>query len=219
MECKVAIVKIHDYLDGELPREEKGALHAHMSGCLDCRTRFEQLEKTDAAAFLAMEGAAPSVTGYDATASMALKNRIMTSLPKGKAKERNRFVRLIYRYPGLTAAALFLVVMFGSMFASWEQDAKLIVSGEDLQSVVINGNTVIVPEGVALTGNLTVENGTLEVQGSIDGDVTVIDGSMVLASTGHIAGHSRTIDQALDWFWYRVISTFNNTVNSTGATP
>jgi anti-sigma factor RsiW len=215
MECTVAIVKIHDYLDGELPREEKGALHAHMSGCPDCRARFEQLEKTDAAAFLAMEGAGPSVTGYDAAASAALKNRIMSSLPKGKTKERNRFVRLIYRYPGLTAAALFLVVMFGSMFATWEQDSKLIVSGEDLQNVVINGNTVIVPEGVALTGNLTVENGKLEVQGSIDGDVTVIDGSMVLASTGHIAGHSRTIDQALDWFWYRVISTFN----STGATP
>ncbi|MDQ6420524.1 zf-HC2 domain-containing protein [Paenibacillus sp. LHD-117] len=215
MECKVAIVKIHDYLDGELPREEKGALHAHMNNCPDCRARFEQLEKTDAAAFLAMDGAASAVSGYDAEASSELKNRIMASLPKGKAKERNRFIRMIYRYPGITAAAVFLLVMMGSMFATWEQDSKLTVSGEDLQNVVIDGNTVIVPEGVELTGNLTVENGKLEVQGSVEGDVTVIDGSMVLASTGHIAGQSRTIDQALDWFWYKVISTFSGA----GATP
>ncbi|OUS72490.1 anti-sigma factor [Paenibacillus sp. MY03] len=209
MECKVAIVKIHEYLDGELPREEKGALHEHILACPDCRTRFEQLEKTDAAAFLALEGSHASVSGYDAQASQALKNRIMSSLPKGKTKKRNRFVRMIYRYPGLTAAAVFLLVMFTSMFATWQQDSKLIVAGEDLQHVVINGNTVIVPEGVSLIGNLTVENGQLEVQGTVSGDVTVIDGSMVLASTGHIAGQSRTIDQALDWFWYRVISTFN----------
>lgn len=209
MECKVAIVKIHDYLDGELPREEKGALHAHLKSCPDCQARFEQLEKTDAASFLAMEGTVASVSGYDAEASRQLKSRIMSSLPKRSIKERNRFVRMIYRYPGLTAAAVFLLVMFSSMFATWEQDSKLIVSGEDLQSVVIDGNTVIVPEGVALSGNLTVENGKLEVLGSVEGDVTVIDGSMVLASTGHIAGQSRTIDQALDWFWYRVISTFN----------
>ncbi|MCY1462058.1 hypothetical protein D9M71_797900 [compost metagenome] len=83
----------------------------------------------------------------------------------------------------------------------------MVVSGEDLQQLIIEGNTVIVPAGVHYTGDLTVENGKIEVQGEVDGNVTVVDGSMVLASTGHIAGQSRTIDQALDWIWYKVTQT------------
>lgn len=211
MECKVAMGKIHDYLDGELLREEMGALQAHMKACPACSARFEQLEKTDAAVFAAWEPVMPSAT-LDEVSSKLLKERIMSQLPKPKNKERSRFVSLLYRYPGLTAAAVFLLVILGSSFATWEEDSRMIVSGEDLQHVVIDGNTVIVPEGVKISGNLTVENGKVEVQGSVDGDVTVIDGSMVLASTGHIAGQSRTIDQALDWFWYKVISTFGGVI-------
>lgn len=211
MECKVAIVKIHDYLDGELPREEITELKTHLKSCSACSERLEQLEKADAAAFAAWESVKPAAQ-LSSAASADLKNRIMAQLPKPKNNERNRFIRILYRYPGLTAAAVFLLVMLGSFFSSWDQDARMIVSGEDLQHVVINGNTVIVPEGVKVTGNLTVENGRVEVQGSVDGNVTVIDGSMVLASTGHIAGQSRTIDQALDWFWYKVTSAFGGVI-------
>ncbi|MFD0589232.1 zf-HC2 domain-containing protein [Paenibacillus sp. GCM10027627] len=210
MECKVAIVKIHDYLDGELPREHIIELQAHLKTCSACSLRFEQLENADAAAFAALEAVKPA-TRLDGASSQQLKNRIMAQLPKQK-RERSRFVQMLYRYPGITAAAVFLLVMMGSLFTLWEEDAKMIVSGEDLQHVVINGDTVIVPAGVEVVGNLTVENGKIEVQGSVDGDVTVIDGSMVLASTGHIAGQSRTIDQALDWFWYKVTSTFGGVI-------
>lgn len=207
MECKVAIVRMHNYLDGELPREEIIILQAHMRSCPACCSRFEQLEKTDAAAYHALE--AVKLTGQeDVSASKRLKERIMEQLPKQKSKQRNGFVRFIYRYPGITAAAVFMLVMLGSFFATWQQDSQLIVSGEDLQHLVIDGNNVIVPEGVKISGNLTVENGSVEVLGEVDGNVIVIDGKMMLASTGHIAGQSRTIDQALDWFWYKVTSTF-----------
>jgi len=182
-----------------------------LKSCSACSERLEQLEKADAAAFAAWESVKPAAQ-LSSAASADLKNRIMAQLPKPKNNERNRFIRILYRYPGLTAAAVFLLVMLGSFFSSWDQDARMIVSGEDLQHVVINGNTVIVPEGVKVTGNLTVENGRVEVQGSVDGNVTVIDGSMVLASTGHIAGQSRTIDQALDWFWYKVTSAFGGVI-------
>ncbi|MHA7965591.1 zf-HC2 domain-containing protein [Paenibacillus sp. CAU 1782] len=212
MDCKVATVRIHDYLDGDLPKDEINELHAHLNGCPGCKARFEDLEKTDAATMLAIEAMRPAVP-YDEAASRELKSRIMASLPVTKKKERSPFVRFLYKYPGLTAAAVFLFVMLGSMMASWDQDSELIVSGEDLQHIVIDGNTVIVPEGVEFAGNLTVENGKVEVQGSVKGNVTVIDGSMVLASTGHIAGQSRTIDQALDWFWYKMTSAFGGAIS------
>ncbi len=207
MNCNVAIVWMHDYLDGELPREDIAALKSHLASCPACRSRFELLQKTDAAAFQTLEAIKPAA-GYDKKASEQLTQRIMQQLPKQQSKERNRFVRFIYRYPGVTAAAVFALVMLGSFFTMWEEDNKLIVAGEDLQQVVIEGNTVIVPEGAHLTGNLTVENGTADVQGKVDGNVTVIDGELNLASTGYIAGQSRTIDQALDWFWYKVTQTF-----------
>ncbi|MEK3885322.1 zf-HC2 domain-containing protein [Paenibacillus sp. PL2-23] len=207
MECKVAIVKIHDYLDGELPREEILALQSHLKACSSCSARFKELEQADAAAFSAWESVKPSAQ-LDEASSTQLKERIMAQLPKSRSKGRGRFASLLYKYPGLTAAAVFLLVILGSFMATWDQDTQMVVSGEDLQHVVINGDTVIVPEGVQVAGSLTVENGKVEVQGTVDGDVTVIDGSMVLASTGHIAGQSREIDQALDWFWFKVTSVF-----------
>ncbi|WP_141504517.1 zf-HC2 domain-containing protein [Paenibacillus luteus] len=207
MNCNVAIVWMHDYLDGELPREDIVTLKSHLLSCPACRSRFEQLQKTDAAAFQTLEALKPAAD-YDLKASEQLTERIMQQLPKKRSNQRNRIVRFIYRYPGVTAAAVFVLVMLGSFFTMWEEDTKLIVAGEDLQQVIIEGNTVIVPEGAHLTGNLTVENGTAEVKGEVDGNVTVIDGTLNLASTGHIAGQSRTIDQALDWFWYKVTQTF-----------
>lgn len=207
MNCNVAIVWMHDYLDGELPVDDTVTLKSHLLSCPACRSRFEQLQKTDAAAFHTLEAIKPA-SDYDKKASELLTQRIMQQLPK-KQNKRNRIVRLIYRYPGVTAAAVFVLVMLGSFLTMWEEDTKLIVSGEDLQQVIIEGNTVIVPEGAHLAGNLTVENGIADVKGEVDGDVTVIDGSLNLASTGHIAGQSRTIDQALDWFWYKVTQTFS----------
>ncbi|OMF22088.1 anti-sigma factor [Paenibacillus sp. FSL H8-0548] len=207
MNCNVAIVWMHDYLDGELPREDIVTLKSHLLSCPACRSRFDQLQKTDAAAFHTLEALKPTAD-YDKKASEQLTERIMQQLPKKRSNQRNRIVRFIYRYPGATAAAVFILVMLGSFFTMWEGDTKLIVAGEDLQHVIIEGNTVIVPEGVHLTGNLTVENGIAEVKGEVDGNVTVIDGSLNLASTGHIAGQIRTIDQALDFFWYKVTQTF-----------
>jgi len=207
MNCNVAIVWMHDYLDGELPREDIVTLKSHLLSCPACRSRFEQLQKTDAAVFQTLEAIKPAAD-YDKKASELLNERIMQQLPKKQNKQRNRIVRFIYRYPGVTAAAVFVLVMLGSFFTMWEEDTKLIVAGEDLQQVIIEGNTVIVPEGAHLTGNLTVENGIADVKGEVDGNVTVIDGTLNLASTGHIAGQSRTIDQALDWFWYKVTQTF-----------
>ncbi|WP_169088162.1 zf-HC2 domain-containing protein [Paenibacillus sp. PL91] len=207
MNCNVAIVWMHDYLDGELPVEDILTLKSHLLSCPACRSRFEQLQKTDAAVFHTVEAIKPAAE-YDKKASELLTQRIMQQLPKKQSKQRNRIVRFIYRYPGVTAAAVFVLVMLGSFFTMWEEDTKLIVAGEDLQQVIIEGNTVIVPEGAHLTGNLTVENGIANVKGEVDGNVTVIDGTLNLASTGHIAGQSRTIDQALDWFWYKVTQTF-----------
>ncbi|WP_338553260.1 zf-HC2 domain-containing protein [Paenibacillus sp. KS-LC4] len=208
MECKVAIGMMHDYFDGDLTKQGMMDLKGHMSTCPACLARFEQLEKTEAMTFSALEHAAV-VPHYDIQSSEKLTQLILDQIPKPQAKTRPLYLRLLYKYPGVTVAAIFVLVMLGSFVSMWGHDTKLVVSGEDLHQVVIDGNTVTIPEGVHIKGNLIVENGMADVRGEIDGNVTVIDGSLNLASTGYIAGQSRTIDQALDWFWYKVTTTIS----------
>lgn len=211
MECKVAINYIHQYLDGDLEIDQYKLLQEHMQECVACRAQFEQLEKVDALMHVSLASTRKQVP-LNAEDASRLTSTIMSQLPKKRTTQsKTRFVRWLYRYPGLTAAAMFVIIMFISMFSSWGQDEKLVITGSqgDLQYVVIEGNTVIVPEGVQLSGDLVVENGIVEVKGAVSGDVTVIDGQMVLASTGYIAGQSKTIDQALDWIWYKVTSSIS----------
>ena len=38
--------KMSDYLDGELPAEEKSAFEKHLAGCIQCRTNLERFRAT-----------------------------------------------------------------------------------------------------------------------------------------------------------------------------
>ncbi len=209
MDCKVAKGMMHSYLDGELPREEIFLLREHVSSCPSCSKHLDELEKTDAAVYMAFE-TMKAESKYDEAASSELYNRIMMQIPNKKKKKSN-FIRKLYKYPLLTAAVVFLIVIAGGLFSPWgdNKEMKLSVSNADSQQLVLEGNTVIVPEGAHISGNLIVENGKVEVRGEVEGNITVVDGSMMLASTGKIAGEVKEIDQALDWFWYKIISAFS----------
>jgi anti-sigma factor RsiW len=207
MNCNVAIVWMHDYIDGELPREDAVVLKEHLLSCPGCRNRFEQLEKTEA--LLASALAEPKEPMLAPETSAALTERILKQIP-APARHRD-WTGWIRRHPALTAAAVFILVMLASFTPVMNNGSELIVRGNDLKQVVIDGHTVIVPEGADLKGSLTVENGIADVRGNVQGSVTVVDGSLLTASTAHIAGQTRMIDQLLDRFWYKVTQTFGNT--------
>jgi len=197
MNCNVAVMYMHDYLDGELAREDSLQLLRHLRECPTCHTRYEELERTDALVKAQPIEKAPEDLG----------DRIMKALPNPRRPAA--WTSWVRRHPAVSAAALFLVVMLSSFVSMWNQSQELSVSGPDLQHVVIKGKTVIVPAGQRVTGDLTVVNGDVEVLGDLDGDLTVIDGHLTpLASTAHIAGEIKTIDRAVDWFWYKVSSFF-----------
>ncbi|TJY42957.1 anti-sigma factor [Cohnella pontilimi] len=196
MKCNVAVASMHDYLDGDLPRETALSLREHLSACPECRTRFEQLERTEALLLAVPAAEAPA----------GLEDRILQSLP-GKRRPA-AWTGWVRRHPAASAAAFFLIVMLTSFVAMWNQDRQLSVAGPDLDDVVIEGHTVTVPAGKEVSGDLTVANGTAMVLGDVKGNLTVIDGQVTLASTAHIAGHVKTIDRAVDWVWYKVTSWF-----------
>ncbi|WP_410512453.1 zf-HC2 domain-containing protein [Paenibacillus sp. BR2-3] len=200
MECKLAVSMMHDYLDDDLPDQQQRELKEHLISCPDCRVKFKELEQTDMLMF--------SLMHQNPVASDELAHRIMNSLPK--SKKEPRFITWIKRHPALTAASLFLVVMLMSSVTFWNQDGQLVVKGSDLDQVVIKGDTVIVPSGKIISGDLTVENGKAQVYGDVNGNVTIIDGSLYQASTAHISGQVKSIDQAVSWLWYKVTNMFSD---------
>lgn len=201
MDCKHASTLMHDYFDGDLTHEQAVELKGHLNACPACSTRFQQLEQTEMTLFATLR--------HDRfSAPDALVSRIMNEIPR--QHKQQLWLQVIKRHPALTAAAIFLVVMLFSALSLMKADNQLIVKVGDLDQVVINGNVVTVPEGATITGNLTVENGKAEILGNVEGNVTVVDGSYYQASTAHISGKVKSIDQALDWLWYRISNTFSD---------
>ena len=196
MDCKVAVKWMHDYLDGDLGREQAASLNRHMKECAGCRERLDALVRTEALFKNAPDCQVPE----------GLEGRILRALPK--SRRPTAWAGWVRRHPALSAAALFLVVMLTSFVAMWNQDRQLSVAGSDLDKLVIEGKTVIVPEGTELSGDLTITNGSAKVLGDVKGNLTVIDGNVTLASTAHIAGHVQEIDRAVDWAWYKLRSWF-----------
>lgn len=191
MDCKQAVPLIHDYLDGELSGTQAMELKAHLSTCAACHKRFQQLEKADHLfRSLSAVAAPPHMT-----------DRVLRALPA--PHRRRSWTNWVRRHPAATAAAIFAVVMLSSFFSLWNQDTDLIVRGTDLEQVVIKGNQVYVPADHTVQGNLVVENGTIQVDGAIEGNLVVIDGSYVLASTARISGEIKSVDQAVQWLWYK----------------
>ncbi|WP_223070416.1 zf-HC2 domain-containing protein [Paenibacillus caui] len=200
MDCKQAASLMHEYLDHDLPEDQALGLKSHLDICEACRMKLKELEQTDMLLFAAVKSSIPS-------APDDVLERIMSKLPK--QRKQQAWLRWVRRHPALTAAAMFLLVMIFSSLSLWQADDQLIVKGADLDQVRIEGHTVIVPEGTAIAGDLTIENGNTEVYGEVKGNLTVIDGSLYQASTAKIAGDAKTIDQALDWIWYRITNTFS----------
>ncbi|MBU5671764.1 zf-HC2 domain-containing protein [Paenibacillus brevis] len=201
MDCKQASSLMHDFLDDDLPHEQALELKQHLQACPSCDALYRELEQTEMLMFATIKHTAIK-------ADDELVDRIMHQIPR--QYDRQPFPKWVRRHPALTAAALFLVVMLFSAVSMWDKGEDLVVkTAESNQSqLIIEGKTVTVPEGVSIAGNLTIENGDVQILGEVQGNLTVIDGSYYQASTAHIAGEIKSIDQALDWIWYRISNVF-----------
>lgn len=196
MKCKEALPLMHDYLDGELDKGGILALKEHLQTCSFCSKLFRQFEMTDA-----MVKSFPHIAAPD-----GLKDKIMLALPP--VRRKRTLGSWLRRHPAVSVAAVFVLVMLGSYASLWNEDHELVVKGSDLEQVVIKGDTVIVPEGHKITGNLMVRSGKLQVDGDINGNLVVIDGSVNMASTAHISGQVTKIDEAAEWIWFQISEFF-----------
>ncbi|WP_223703147.1 anti-sigma factor family protein [Sutcliffiella deserti] len=194
---------MHEYLDGDLESEQEQELKAHLQECQNCFQQFHELEKTIALVQSTSHIAAPN----DFT------QKVMNSLPKEKKRiGMNRWLRT---HPLLVAAAIFFILMTGSLMGGWQEDK---LSFTNQAGLVVEENTVVVPEGKTVKGDVVVKNGNIRVEGEVQGNVTVINGTVIdgdnyLASAGEVTGDIKVINEMFDWIWFSIKDGFKKAVS------
>jgi len=193
MKCPDHVIQwMHDYLDGDIAPNDERALREHLQHCHECSHHFNSLKKT--VAFI--QHASHLVPSADFTA------KVMAKLPK--EKRRIRVGRWLKSHPFIAAASLFVALMVGSLYTTWNQEQQFSVSTRE--NVIIQGHTVVVPKGKTVDGDIVVRNGTIKIEGKVNGNVTVIHGEKYLASAGQVTGEVEEINEAFDWIWYNIKS-------------
>lgn len=204
--CREPIIHLmHAYLDGDISREDEQMLQKHLAACEHCREMMDELKMSA----LFLKEAAPI------QAPEGFVSDVMARLPK--EKKQAGFQRLLRRHPLVAAAALFLLLMSATLFSSYSNNQQFSFTKQP--NLVVEGETVVVPAGEVVKGDLVVKNGNLRIEGEVDGDVTVIRGTKYMASTAVVTGKSEEIDQAFDWLWYKIKSTVKDIFPSSKEEP
>lgn len=196
MDCKQAVSYIHEYLDRELSRHQETELKKHLTICSHCKKRFQSLQQTVAFVQSASHVRAP----------MNFTKQVLDALPK--ASYGYIWKQKMRRHPFLVAGTIFALFALVVLFAQWTGDQQFHLTADQLHRLHIDDETgkVIVPSNSVVTGDIIVRNADIEVKGRVMGDVTAIDGSVILASSGSVSGKREEIDQAMEWLWYHIRS-------------
>ncbi|MFZ7946960.1 MULTISPECIES: anti-sigma-W factor RsiW [Bacillaceae] len=198
--CPEQIIELmHEYLDEEIEPEKERILREHLQSCKECEEIFNELKKTIAFVESLSHMQAPA----DFTAN------VLARLPKEKKKVSMQ--RWLRNHPMLAAASVFIILMVGSLFSTWSQDREFSVSKQE--NLVVKNNTVIVPKGETVKGDVVVRNGKLKIEGEVQGDVTVINGEKYLASAGHVTGQIEEVNEVFDWIWYHMKKTAQEVID------
>src|SRR5690625_2688669 len=89
-----------------------------------------------------------------------------------------KYMRFFRIHPLLTSITVLFLLFTTKILSVWNEDSELVVSKQ--KDLVIEGDTVIVPHEVTIEGDLFVKNGDLKINGSVEGDVTLINGKLIL---------------------------------------
>lgn len=198
--CPEQIIELmHEYLDEEIEPSNERVLREHLQGCKECETIFNELTRS----IMFVKSMSHMQAPADFTAN------VLARLPK--EKKQVLMSRWLKNHPILSAASLFVVLMTGSLLSTWNQEREFSVSKQE--NLVVENNTVIVPEGEVVKGDVLVRNGTLRIEGEVQGDVTVINGEQYLASAGRVTGDIEEVNEVFDWIWYHMKKTAKEVVH------
>ncbi len=111
------------------------------------------------------------------------------------------------KHPGLIAAVLFFSLMSSATLGLWNGSAETMTYTK-VPGIVVTANEVVVPEGVTIERDITVQGGDLRIEGKVEGNATAVHGRAYLASAGEVTGELEQIDQIFEWLWYSIKQLF-----------
>lgn len=152
--------------------------------------------------------------------------RVMAALPDAKARPlhvapapqeqpptkkvrrgHSRQMTWFRKHPGLIAAVLFFSLMSSATLGLWNGSTETMTYTK-VPGIVVTANEVIVPEGVTVERDITVQGGNLRVEGKVEGNATAVHGRAYLASAGEVTGELEQIDRIFEWIWYSIKQLF-----------
>lgn len=185
---------VNQYIDEELTLKEAKLFEEHVSNCSSCAKQVKELKRTVAIIQSASHFEAPQ----------SLTESVMNRLPKQpKAKKWQHWMR---KHPMVITAATFFLVFLFSLSAAVGGEEEIVVQGEGHFIINETERMVIIPEGSSIAGDLLIRNGDIEINGEVEGDVTVINGEHLQASTAQISGDVEEINASFEWLWYETKS-------------
>ncbi len=189
MNCSEAIYLMHDYFDDDIDEYLMHELFEHSNNCITCKAHFNELKMTNQLLKqLPKERLSSDITF-----------KILESIP-GKKKVRNWATK----YPVVAAASIFLFLFSISLVSYVVPSNEFkIVSGNE-QNLIVNGNEVIIPKGQEVLGDIIIENGNLQIDGEVKGNVTVFNGEIFMANASQVNGRTYQIDQIFERIWYQI---------------
>ncbi|QHS23982.1 anti-sigma factor [Virgibacillus sp. MSP4-1] len=196
MSCSKRYIELmHKYLDHEILKDEEDELKQHLMQCESCQSHFHELKRTEALLESPSHVQAPN----------DFVQQVMNKLPREKKSVSYR--KWLKAHPIFTAAAIFFILMFSSVVSQWSQDGQLTVSKQE--GIVIEDDTVIIPEGRTISGDLVVKNGDVQIEGKLQGNLVLINGELknrnaLRASAGEVTGQIEEVNQVFEWIWYHL---------------
>ncbi|OEG00231.1 hypothetical protein BHF71_05435 [Vulcanibacillus modesticaldus] len=192
MKCHETESIMHAYLDDDIDGYPYQEFLEHIKTCHKCKKHFEELKITERLLKqLPMVSTPPDFV-----------QKLMQQLPQKESKTRIK--RWLVKYPVVVAASIFLLLFSISLVTYMEQDNELKIVTTDQAKLIVKGNEVIVPEGKKIIGDLIIENGNLKINGEVKGNVTVINGDILMANASQVDGHTKQIDRLYEWIWYNL---------------
>ncbi|WP_074035371.1 RseA family anti-sigma factor [Exiguobacterium profundum] len=122
-------------------------------------------------------------------------------------KPHSKQMQWLQRHPGLIAAVLFFSLMSSATLGLWSSASETMTYTK-VPGVIVSENEVIVPAGVKVEKDITVQGGDLRIEGTVNGNATAVNGRAYLASAGQVTGELEQIDQMFEWIWYSMKQLF-----------
>jgi len=194
MKCRDATLLMHTYFDEEIDHHSQKLLTQHLKECLSCKEHFDELKETDRLLKVTQK----------LKASSKLTDEIINRTFPNKKRDA-KFKEWLVKHPFAASAAIFVLLMSISFanFIDQGNEPIRIVNGNS-NDIIVEGDKVIVPEDKNVVGDLVVENGSVEIKGKVDGNVTVVNGKIFMANVTQVNGKTEQVDQVFEWVWFKL---------------